>query len=535
MRRNIMERIRPRRLALALVLGALTLIPVAVANASSVPGNRQELAVGRGFDHVAVLPALLPNSKENTSSIAQNNGSAPATIVMDIYTPQGVQIPSATVVFTNVPPGGTRVFAQALNTGLTPGFRGVGVISSDQPINALLVRDIESNTGAKSYSIHNAYPTGGTKVTLPYVANALGATYNTRFAIANTGTAEACVTVLYTFPGGAKSPVTDSGSGGVTCASGGYKIPVGGQISFAPSAIDGAIPMPASTVNSIMAATVTTTTSTITVGVDAYLSGGLRKLASYDGFVVGASAADTTDDVGTTIAIPLAIKLDGYYTQILLSNANAAAANATITYSGNTGTYTVPLSIPANGTASHSVYEAAGGIPEGFVGAATVTSDQPLAAVLFRSKMTSPGSFVDEDLYTAVNGIPTDRATTSAKLPLIFRHAYATGGLIGYTTWVSVSVASGGTANLTITAINDTSNSAPGCSAAGTYTTTKQITGSFIFYQGLTVDSGIGASPPGCFWGGMTISSDVPIVVIADATNDLNVGDNDGLYNAFSN
>lgn len=529
-----MERMRIRRLALATVLGALTLIPATVASAGSVPGDRQELTSGRGFDHVAVLPALLPNSKENTSSIAQNNGTAAATIVMDIYTPQGVQIPSATVVFPNVPPGGTRVFAQALNTGLTPGFRGVGVISSDQPINALLVRDIESNTFAKSYSIHNAYPTGGNKITLPYVANALGATYNTRFAIANTGTAEACVTIVYTFPGGSTPPVTDAGSGSAACAGGGYKIPVGGQISFAPNAVDGAIPMPASTANAIMAATLTSTGSTITVGVDAYLSGGLRKLASYDGFIVG-GAGDTTDDVGTTISIPLAIKLDGYYTQILLSNANPAAANATITYTGNTGTYTVPLAIAANGTASHSVYEVVGGIPEGFVGAATVTSDQPLAAVLFRSKMTFPGSFVDEDLYTAVNGIPTDRATTTAKLPLIFRHAYASGGLSGYDTWFSASVASGGTATVTITAINDTSNSAPGCNAAGTFTATKTFTGAFIWYQGLFVDSGIGSTPPACFWGGVTIVSDVPIIVIANATNDLNVGDNDGLYNAFSN
>ena len=527
-----MERIRIRRLALGIVLGALTLIPVASASAGSAPGSRQELTVGRGFDHVAVLPALLPNSKENTSSIAQNNGTSPATIVMDIYTPQGVQIPSATVVFTNVPPGGTRVFAQALNTGLTPGFRGVGVISSDQPINALLVRDIESNTFAKSYSIHNAYPTGGTKVTLPYVANALDNTYNTRFAIANTGTTEACVTVLYTFPGGSRSPVTDAGSGGTQCASGGYRIPVGGQISFAPTAVDGAIPMPASTANAIMAATVTTTTSTVTVGVDAYLSGGLRKLASYDGFVVG-GAGDTTDDVGTSIAIPLAIKLDGFYTQILLSNANASAATATITYSGNTGTYTVPLNIAANGTASHSVYEAAGGIPEGFVGAATITSDQPLAAVLFRSKMTSPGSYIDEDLYTAVNGVPTDRATTTAKLPLIFRRAYASGGLFGYNTWVSFIVANGGTANVTITAINDTSNSAPGCNAPGTYTTNLVVNGSTVIYQNLNTNNGVGSA--GCFWGGMTITSDVPIVVIANATNDLNVGDNDGLYNAFSN
>src|SRR4029079_1614605 len=102
----------------------------------------------------------------------------------------------------------------ASTPALAPASGAVGITSSDQPINALLVRDIESNVGAKSYSIHNAYPTGGNKITLPYVANALDNFYKTRFAIANTGGAQACVTVLYTFPGGAKSPVTDSGSGG---------------------------------------------------------------------------------------------------------------------------------------------------------------------------------------------------------------------------------------------------------------------------------------------------------------------------------
>lgn len=528
-----MERRSLRRMALGLVLGALTIIPAASASAGSMPGQGQQAVEGRGFDHVAVLPALLPNSKENTSTIAQNNGTGPATIVMDIYTPGGVLIPSATVAYSNVPPGGTRVFAQAINTGLTPGFRGVGVISSDQPINALLVRDIESNVNyAKSYSIHNAYATGGTKVTLPYVANALNGLYNTRFAIANTGNAEACVTITYAFPGTAQPPVVDSGSGSLACSGGGYRIPVGGQIAFAPNSVDGAIPMPASTQNRLMAATLQTSSSTITVAVDAYLSGGLRKLASYDGFIVEPASAS---DLGTQISMPLAIKLDGFYTQYLLSNPNPTAATATITYVGNTGTYTVNLNIPANGTASHSVYETVGGIPEGFVGAATITSSQPIAAVLFRSKMTAPGSFVDEDLYTAVNGIPVNKATTTAKLPLIFRRAYKTGSFSGYNTWVSVSVADGGTANVTITAINDTSNTAPGCNAPGTYTTTKTITGSFIFYQNAETDTGLGPTPPACFWGGMTITSDRPIVVIANATNDLNRGDNDGLYNAFSN
>ena len=150
-----MERIRIRPLALAAIMGAVALVPMfgssALASSSSRPN---EVAFSRGLANVQVLPSLLPNSKENTSIVAQNDGTAAATIVMDIYTPAGVLIPSASVPFANVPPGGTRVFAQATNTGLTPGFRGVGVISSDQPVNTLEVRDIQDKARASNLIRH---------------------------------------------------------------------------------------------------------------------------------------------------------------------------------------------------------------------------------------------------------------------------------------------------------------------------------------------------------------------------------------------
>jgi hypothetical protein len=484
----------------------------------------------RGADHGSVVAAaLLPGSKENTSVIVQNNGTAPATIVMDVYRADGTIVPGATNTFTNAPVGGTRTFAQALNEGLTPGFRGVGQVSSDQPINALEVRDIESTSGLHSYSVHNAYPVGGNVVTLPYVSNAAAdGVYNTRFAVANTGTSVACVTISYAFISGAKAPFQDNGPGGGGCTTG-YAIPVDGQIAFAPTAIDGAIPMPAQTRNEIMGATISSN-NPIVVGVDAFLSGGSRKLASYDGFIVN-SGAPTTDDVGTTVLVPLAAKIDGFYTQILVSNVGSDTAAVTITYKGNSGPYTVNLSVPANGAGTHSVYQDSV-VPENFIGAATITSTQPIAAVLFRIKMTSPGSFVDEDLYTAVNGIPTDRASTTAKLPLVFRRIAAGGGASGYNTWYSVAVADGGTANVTINSITDTASTPASCGAAPTYSTSKTINGSAIFYQNADSDNGFGANPA-CFWGGVTITSDRPIIAIANVTSDLQVGDNDGLYNAF--
>ncbi len=532
-----MVRMRPLAIGAGLATLALTAF-FGSAAASTSSQTQNTFLVRPDLPNRAVAPALLPNSKENTSVIVQNNGTAPATIAMDIYTPGGVLVPSASKVETNVPPGGTRTFAQAINTGLTPGFRGVGVISSDQPINALLVRDIEENgSGRKAYSVHNAYGTGGTTIALPYVSNNAGNNYQTRFAIANAGTATACVTVVYSFDGGGGA--TDAPSGQTGCASG-YSINPGGQIAFGPqtNAAEATTAMPGATAGKIMSASVTSTGAPVTVAVDAYVTDpSVRKLASYDGFIFkGATAND--DDLGTIISMPLAAKIGGYYTQYLFANPTATAANLTITYKGVivpstvTQTYTVTLSVPANGTNSSGVYSTGSPVPENFVGAATVTSSQPIAAVVFRAKMTSPGSYIDEDLYTAVNGVPTDRATNTAKLPLGLRRIGSGGGLSGYNTWVSVSVADGSNATVTINSVTDASNTPSSCGASASYSTTKVVAGSFIFYQNLDSDNGLGSNPA-CWWGGFTITSDKPIIVIADVTNDIFPGDNDGLYNAF--
>lgn len=527
-----MERVRLRPAVLGTALAALLLLPFAVPDANA-GHNSVALQVGPYDASLSIQPAIV-SGRENTSVIVQNRGAANAAIAMDIYTPGGLLVSAAGQIYTNVPPGGTRWFAQAHNTGLAINFRGVGVVSSDNPFNALLVRDILSSSG-KSYSILNAYPTGGNKVTLPLVMNNVSGRH-TRFTIANAGTAVACVSLQYAFAGGGSTSAT--GPGGSGCGSTAYPIPVGGQVSFAPSSIDGALPMPAATAGRVMSVNISSD-NPVTATVDAYQAGGSRKLGSYDGFVVGAPGS-TTDGVGTEIAIPIALKsVDGWYSQILLSNPNGAAATATITYRGTVygqpATYAVPITVPATGIAAHSVYDG-NTIPIEFFGTATVTSNLPLAAVVFRMKMSWSGSYIEQHPYTAVSGVPTDRASTKVRLPLIFRRVYATGGYSGFNSWVSVSVVGGGTANLTIEAIPDPT--APTCGSGSPQTVTKVIQGSFIFYQnsnsaGSTGNNGF-QSTPGCFWGGMTITSDVPIIAVANVTSDLYVGDNDALYNGFA-
>lgn len=529
-----MKRISRRLALLAAILGLVAALPAVTVGAADGGNNAPAFTRGAHPDlpYQRVLPSLLPNSRENTTAVAQNAGSAAATIAMDIYTPAGIYVSSASVTYSGVPVGGSRTFQQASNTGLTAGFRGVGVISSDQPISAVLVREITSNAdGRKSYSIHDAYPAGANTISLPYIANALNGTYNTRMAIANTGTAVACVTIAYAFVSGGSGPYTDVGTGGSGCATG-YPVPVGGQLTFSPDGVDSSTPMPAQTRNALMAATVTSTGSPVTVAVDAYLSDGTKKLASYDGFVVGGA----TPDIGTQLSIPLALKTpDGYYSQILLSNPNGSAANATIVYTDGQShqTYTVNLTVPANGTANHSVYSD-NVVPTGFVGAATVTSDQPLAAVVFRSKMTTGGSFVDEDLYTAANGVPLTRGSTTARFPLVVRRlGQNSSGYYGQNTWVSVSPANGGSAALTITSVADTVSAPSSCSSAPSYSTTVTISSPTVFYQNLDSNNGFGTAPT-CFYGSMTITSNVPIIAVADSTNDLFNGDLDGMYNALT-
>src|SRR4029077_389152 len=163
----------------AAILALLSLTTMAAASGAPGPlGPRHD-----GLRPQAVLPSLLPNSAENTNVIVQNNGGSNATIAVDIYTPSGVLVTKASQVQLNVPPGASRTFSQATNTGLVIGFRGVSRVSRGQPVIALMNRDfIENGTFRHAYSIHNIASTGSSKVTLPYIANNLNGIYQTKFS-----------------------------------------------------------------------------------------------------------------------------------------------------------------------------------------------------------------------------------------------------------------------------------------------------------------------------------------------------------------
>jgi hypothetical protein len=188
----------------------------------------------------------------------------------------------------------------------------------------------------------------------------------------------------------------------------------------------------------------------------------------------------------------------------------------------------VDLVVPANGVTNHSV-NSDDVVPVGFVGSATVHSSVPVAAVLFRAKKISPQSEIDEDLYTAVNGVPVARASKTNFLPMVQRRLGADSSHVGRNSWVSVSVPGGGSATLTLRSVGGPRES----EAPATYTVTKVITGSFIFYQHADSENGFGANAA-CFDGAMVITSDVAVVAVASSITDLERGDGEGVYNAVA-
>ena len=537
--RHLGRRIRHRPLALLLGMVALLALAVGSANATVRPPHELELPY-------QLNAALSPESRENTSLLVQNNSPQRTTIVMDFYTPAGVLIPAASEIHPDVPAWATRTFDQKLSRGLLPGFRGVGVLSSDRPLNALLLREVSGPGSVRSYSIHNAHVASMNRVALPYVANRLregnGQVLNTRFSIANAGLQVACVTITYELlPGRGSAPDV----GGVTvvsapssesCPEGGHEIPVAGQLTLTPKAESLALAMPASTGNSLMSVLVEST-QPVTVAADIYRGdAGNAQLGSYNGFTIHRDGSNQ-DDISKNMVMPLAQKgVGGYWTEYAITNPWSEPVSGSIVYRGTVAgapnrevEVTVDITVPARGGITHSVYDS-DGIPAGFSGWALVKAELPVAALLLRAKAGS-----SEYAYAAANGVPRGRTAETARFPLIFRNAHGEGNASGYNSWVGIAVADGGTANVRIVAVNNPpSSGAEGCDTLRLYRTTLTVTGSYFFDQASDDknETGLG-DVPACMFGAMAITSDKPIAAIGGVTSDLEVGDNDGMYNAF--
>ena len=469
--------------------------------------------------------------------IVENTGAVASTVVIDFYSSSGQFYPEARRFAASVPPGGQT--GLQLPVELPTDFAGIAVIGSDQEV-AVTSFLIRFSGASRAIALQNGFPfrplLTGQIITLPYVSNQLESMYSTDVTLVNTGATVACAALSYAFVPGAgavgaagRAPFVDPGPAGSGCSTG-YPIPVSGQIRFNPNGSQGGRAFPTETRNALMAVTVTITNGSASAQVEAYTTAGAIKSAGYEGFLFSASGPGAPPpDLGTNITLPLGLKTpDGYYTQYLFSNPGTNVADVTLVYTGTTGTHTVKISIPAGGVANHSVYSDSI-VPIGFVGAASVTSNVPIAAVLFRAKKVNPDSEIDENLYTAVNGVPSANAARNLFFPSLLRRVGKDGNHDGRNSWISVSVPGGGVANVTFRMVGlclATENQT-------VYTTTRAISGSFVYYLNADADNGFGQNPA-CFSGSGTITSDVPVVAVASYISDLWSGDGEALHNAIT-
>jgi hypothetical protein len=157
-------------------------------------------------------------------------------------------------------------------------------------------------------------------------------------------------------------------------------------------------------------------------------------------------------------------------------------------------------------------------LPDGFVGSATITGEQPLAVV-----QTLASALPDKASFGAFVGVPQSTASTSVWLPLLYKDSGWKGPsdtAAGWNSWFRVQVADGSTANIQITYHSDDLS-------GGSLSFGDSVTGSKTF------DQHTDPLLPAGFEGAAVITSDRPIAVVAGITSDAYQGDADGLFAGF--
>jgi hypothetical protein len=396
----------------------------------------------------------------STTVYVQNAGSVAANVSIQYYDQTG-RVVGAGDAKVGLVGNATWTVAQTNGNsfpGSCPGSNpncnaGNGVIYSDQPV-AAFVNEFAPGAGDDG-SGYTAIPLSGTGPTLyaPTVLNGAYGGYVTGFGIINTGAVTTTVTVTYYNENGTAIPQTRSQSlaanayWGLYQGEGGTPLPAGfkgtAKISTSPASALAAI------VNEVGP------------------GGFLTYLAAPTG--------------GTTLAAPFIFNnaYGGYFTGMSLRNVGGGPATATISYLGTVGGTPVSRSetvslLPVDGVVG--LYHGPGntaGLPNGFAGSATVSSNQPLVAIVNEVK----GNF-----GTSANLFAGGQAVVH--LPLV-KNAHPD----GYSTGMAVMNLGTGTATVTIVYYDPNTGL-----QVGTSPTLTLAPGAFAgVYQGPGGDGGVPA------------------------------------------
>ena len=464
---------------------------------------------------------------ENTSLWVQNGGLYPASVIVDYYDPSGLRVAQDRV--NELAPGAATLFDQAQQPDLPHGFTGSAVVTADQPIKSLILKHIEQGD-ALSLGANGGLSAGSNLVYLPLIYSRFGpdGAWNTRFALQNASTTtSACVRMTYRSHDGTvvfSEPQADAPVDPL-CPKGGLLLPAGATIlrnqanmtAELPEQFEGSL-----TVETVANDEKSPPTALLTAGADIFSS--VRpSFASYKGFGWN---PDGTGDLSTAIVVPLMFKNFGegalWNTRFAISSADPTqTTEVTLTYCCDERLPEADGSLRKTFVMQASTVIDQGlevDLPDGFVGTATITGEQPLAVV-----QTMASALPDKASFSAFTDIPQSTASTSVWLPLLYKDSGwkgPSGTAAGWNSWFRVQVADGSTANIQITYHSADLE-------GGSLNFSDSVSGSKTF------DQHTDPLLPADFEGAAVITSDKPIAVVAGITSDAYQGDADALYAGF--
>ncbi|MCJ7509913.1 MAG: hypothetical protein MUP14_03380 [Dehalococcoidia bacterium] len=464
---------------------------------------------------------------ENTSLWVQNAGLYPASIIVDYYDLSGLRV--AQDRLKDLASGAAALFDQTQQPDLPHGFTGSAVVTADQPIKSLILKHIEQGD-VLSLGSDDGLSAGANRVYLPLIYSRFGpdAAWNTRFALQNASTTTvACVRMTYRSHDGTVvfiEPRLDAPMDPL-CPKGGLPLPAGGTIlrnqanmtTELPEQFEGSL-----TVETVANDEKSPPTALLTAGADIFNSA-RPSFASYKGLGWN---PDGTGDLSTAVVVPLVFNSFGestlWNTKLAISAADPTqATEVTLTYCCDArlpepgGSFRKTFVMQAS-TAIDQALEV--DLPDGFVGSATITGEQPLAVI-----QTMASALPAKASFGAFVGIAQSTASTSVWLPLLYKDSGWKGPsdtAAGWNSWFRVQVADGGTANIQITYHSDDLE-------GGSLQFSDSVSGSKTF------DQHTDPLLPADFEGAAVITSDKPIAVVVGITSDAYQGDADALFAGF--
>ena len=307
----------------------------------------------------------------------QNLGSATANITITFYNQDGTQAGNLSDTI-----GGSSSKTYFPVQGVSAGFNGSAVVSSDQPVAAIM--NLLANNGAYAGSA-TGLTAGSTNVGIPLIMRNNGG-FSTWFNVQNTGTTATTVTVSYK-PAGVGNVATEQ----ATIQPGAAKT----FDQFTNTSLG----------DKFVGSASVSSDQPVAVMVNQVGVGSVKSLLTYDGFAAGS----------TSVSLPLIMANNsGFFTGISVQNVGSAATTVTIDYGPNTaGTFD-----PANETFTlqpgegRPVLQSGAAWTSRYVGSATVTADQPLVAVVNQLRTGA-------QVGTAYEGFNPTNLTTKVSIPLL--------------------------------------------------------------------------------------------------------------------